>query len=279
MVPKYAADGLAGSHDWAPPGIDTSVAHPARIYDYLIGGKDHYAVDRAAAEKALAVKPRVRDGAVANRAFLGRAVRTAAAEYGIDQYLDLGTGIPGPNNTGDVARTVHPQARVVYADNDPIVAAHSRALLAGADPALTGVALADVRDPAAVLADPAVGRVLDLRRPVAVMMLAVLHFLTEAEDPAGVVAAFTDAVVPGSVLILSHVSTDPDPELARAVSKAWEGATAMLQPRPLKEIEGFTAGWDVLEPGLTRVSEWRPDAEVPAWTKAFQFYGAVAVKR
>jgi hypothetical protein len=168
---------------------------------------------------------------------------------------------------------------VVHVDNDPIVAAHSRALLAGVDPALTGVTLADVRDPAAVLADPAVRRVLDLSRPVALMMLAVLHFVADREDPAGIVDAFTDAVVPGSVLILSHVSTDPDPELARAVSKAWEGATAQLQPRPLKEIEAFMARWEIQEPGLTRVSSWRPDGEVPAWTKAFQFYGAVAVKR
>ena len=278
-MPDYDADELAGSRDWAPPEIDTSVPHPARIYDYLIGGKDHYAVDRTAAEKALAVKPRVRDGALANRAFLGRAVRTAATEFGLDQYLDLGTGIPGPGNTGDVARSVHPGARVVYVDNDPIVAAHSRALLSGADPALTGVALADVRDPAAVLDDPAVRRVLDFGRPVTVLMLAVLHFLTDAEDPGGVLDAFTDVAAPGSVLILSHVSTDPDPELARAVSKAWEGATAQLQPRPLKEIESFMQRWDVLEPGLTRVSEWRPEDEVPAWTKAFQFYGAVAVKR
>jgi hypothetical protein len=270
---------MAAAHGWAPPEIDTTVAHPARVYDYLIGGKDHYAVDRAVADAALRVKPRVRDGALANRAFLRRAVRAAATEFGVDQFLDLGTGIPGPGNTGEVARAVHPAARVVYVDNDPIVAAHSRALLSGADAELTGVVLADVRDPAAVLADPAVARVLDLRRPVAVLMLAVLHFLTDKEDPKGVVDAFADALVPGSVLILSHVSTDPDPEQARAVSRAWDRATAQLRPRPLKEIDGFLAGWEVQEPGLTRVSSWRPDGPVPEWTETFQFYGALGVKR
>jgi hypothetical protein len=262
---------------WEPASIDTSKAHPARIYDYFLGGKDNYAVDREAAETTLRAVPEVRAGARANRAFLGRAVRYAA-RAGITQFLDLGTGIPGPGNTGDIARSIHPEARVVYVDNDPIVAAHSRALLAGADPALTAVLQADVRDPGSILGDPAVAAVVDFDCPVAVLMVALLHFVRDEEDPAGVVAAFTDAVPAGSVLVLSHATTGSDPERAKSVASGWNNATSRLIMRSVPEVARFLDRWDVLEPGLVQVPWWRPEEDIPAGSELIQIYGAVGVK-
>jgi hypothetical protein len=262
---------------WTPPEIDTSRPHPARIYDFLLGGKDNYAVDREAAEAALQVVPEVRAGARANRAFLGRAVRLAA-ERGIDQYLDLGTGIPGPGNTGDVARATLPRARVAYVDNDPIVTAHTRALLAGADPELTAVVGADVRDPARILADERIRALLDFDRPVAVAMVALLHFITDAEDPAGLVARFTEAVAPGSMLLVSHATAGADPARARNVAKGWSNATAQLLLRSVDEVAGMLTGWELLDPGLVPVPYWRPDGEPPEGSDRILIYGAVGVK-
>jgi hypothetical protein len=245
---------------WAPPEIDISVQHSARIYDYLLGGKNNFPVDRAAAEAALRVAPDVRTMARANRAFLGRAVRFLA-DAGISQFLDLGTGIPSPGNTGEVARAVHPDARVVYVDNDPLVAVHSRALLADVDPRLTGVVTADVRDPAAILADPVVRSVLDFDRPIAVMLISMLHFVPDEDDPAGIVAKFVDAVAPGSALAVSHAieSTLPADRSAE-LAKSWTTNTMRTAARTAKEVEELFTGVALVEPGLVSVTEWRPEA-------------------
>jgi hypothetical protein len=243
---------------WVPPEIDQSRPHPARIYDVMIGGKDHFDVDRAAAEHVRKFVPDAWEMARANRAFLGRAVRFLA-EAGITQFLDIGTGIPGPGNTGEVARSIVPDARVIYVDYDPIVAVHSRALLAGADPALTGVLLADVRDPDLILQHPDTRAVLDFDRPIAVLMVALLHFVAPDEDAPGVVRRFVDAVVPGSALVIAHGALGADLERNAQALKAWDQATSRLYPRTQEEITGLFDGVDLVAPGVVQTQLWRPD--------------------
>ena len=257
--------------------FDITVPHPARIYDYLLGGEDNYPADRQAAEAAAAVTPDVRSGARANRAFLGRAVRYAA-EQGVDQFLDLGTGIPGPGNTGVVARAVNPRARVAYVDFDPLVAARSRALLAEGDPELSAVVQADVRDPHSILGDAAVRAVVDFERPVAVVMAAVLHFVADAEDPVGIVKEFADAVPGGSMLLLSHATFGPALDQAQEVAKNWQNATARLSLRTVEGVRALLAGWELVEPGFVPVPYWRPDGELPEDADRIHIYGAVGIK-
>ena len=268
---SISEDGATRLPDWTPPGIDRSKAHPARIYDYLIGGKDHFDVDREAAETALKVMPQVRGMALANRAFLGRAVRMLA-EAGIDQFLDIGTGIPSAGNTGEVARGIHPDARVVYVDYDPIVAAHSRALLAGSDETRTAVVLADVRDPKSILEAEAVRRVLDFDRPVAVLMVAVLHFVAPEEDPHGIAARFVDAVAPGSALVVSHAAERTDgPGVFDKAREGWNNATSQLHLRTREEIAALLDGTEITEPGVVHIPAWRPVGELDAEQRMLTF--------
>ena len=266
------------SPDWAPVDIDTSVAHPARMYDYYLGGKDHYAADREAAEKVLAVLPEGRAMALANRAFLGRAVRFLAAEAGIRQFLDIGTGIPGPGSTGETAHAVAPDARIVYVDNDPIVLTHSRALLAGGRPGLTTVVQADLRAPAEILDHPEVRAVLDFDQPVAVLLVAVLHFIKPAEDPAGIVELIKQRLAPGSYLALSHGTGDFDPDRSEAAIRGYDSATAPFVLRDHKEIAGFFDGLDLVEPGVVQLPWWRPDGEVPEDSDRIWLYAGVGRK-
>jgi hypothetical protein len=265
--------------DWTPPDIDRTRAHPARIYDYFLGGKDNFDVDREAAEAALERMPELRGMARENRAFLGRAVRYLA-ESGITQFLDIGTGIPGSGNTGEVARAVHPEARVVYVDYDPIVSAHSRALLAGADPSLTAILQADVREPKTILESDAVRAVLDFDQPVAVLMVALLHFVSDAEDAHGVVAQFLDAVPPGSALVVSHAAAGHNPAKSTAATKSWNNATSRLVLRDQAEVERFFTGIELLEPGVVFIPGWRPDHELTAEERRLDFgNAAVGIKR
>ena len=260
--------------DPQPSGFDTSVAHPARIYDYYLGGKDNFPVDRAAAEATMKFAPELPMIARANRAFLGRAVRYLISQ-GVTQFLDLGTGIPSPGNTGEVARSSMPDARVVYVDYDPFVAAHSRALLAGAAPGLTAVVQADVRDPKAILTDDAVRDVLDFDRPIGVLMLAVLHFVTDQEGPGQVVKAFADAVVPGSHFVISHGTDDLERERAQASAAAYK-AVSSLTLRSRAAISALFGDLELVDPGVVQITAWRPDGEVPPGPV---FYGGVAVRR
>lgn len=262
---------------WTPPGIDTTRAHPARMYDYFLGGKDNFPVDREAAEIALKAVPEARAMSRGNRDFLGRAVRHLA-EHGFTQFLDLGTGIPGPGNTGEVARAVNPLTSIAYVDNDPSVVAHSRALLAGAAPDLTSVVLADIREPEAILRDDAVRAVLDFDKPIAVLMVAVLHFVKDEEDPAGIVKAFMDAVPAGSHLVISHITRDFEPERAAAGARGYDRATAPIVLRTYAEIEALFDDLDVLEPGVVHVPSWRPDGEIPAWADQVWGYGGIGRK-
>ena len=247
--------------EWIPPEIDTTKAHPARIYEYMLGGKHFFDIDRDAAEIALKHVPQGRQMALENRAFLGRAIRFVAAS-GVAQFLDIGSGLPGKDNTGDVARAVRPETRVVYVDYDPMVAVHSRALLAGADPTRTAVVLADVRKPEAIFDDPELRRVIDFDEPVAVMMGALLHFVSPAEDAHGIVRAFVDKMAPGSALILSHLTDGGQPDKAAEAKKAWDSATSHMYVRTREEIEALFAGTRVVEPGIVPRPLWRPEGEV-----------------
>ncbi|WP_067480632.1 SAM-dependent methyltransferase [Actinomadura hibisca] len=241
-----------------PSGVDVNTPSPARGYDFLLGGKDNYAADRELAQKMLTVAPDTRAVARANRAFLVRAVRTLA-EAGVRQFIDLGSGIPTSPNVHEVARTVHPEARVVYVDVDPIAAAHARALLA-TDASVTAVR-ADVRDPASVLADPGVTGLIDFAEPVGVLMVALLHVVAEDADPDALVAAFRAPLASGSHLVVSQFSTDSDPA---AMEHASQPGPIQITFRSRERIGTWFDGMELLEPGVTDVTAWRPDGAAPA---------------
>ncbi|MGW2741252.1 SAM-dependent methyltransferase [Streptomyces sp. NPDC001450] len=253
--------------------IDTGRPHPARIYDYLLGGKDNYEVDRRAGDELAAAAPEVRIGLRSNRAFLRRAVRYVVSS-GVRQILDIGTGLPTSPNVHEIAHELAPDVRVAYVDNDPIVAAHANALLSSSG--ATSVVLADVRDPQAIVNHPEVRRAIDFDRPVALLLVAVLHFLTDAEKPARAVAALRDALPAGSFLVLSHATGDfADRSAAQAV---YNKATATLNLRSRAEVEGFFDGFELVEPGLAQVPFWRPDTPPPPRSAEIGFYGGVARK-
>ncbi|MER7548266.1 SAM-dependent methyltransferase [Spirillospora sp. NPDC127506] len=242
----------------SPPPYDTSTPSPARMYDYFLGGKDNYAVDREAAEQVKAAVGEMLCHATVweNRRFLQRVVHYLA-EAGIDQFIDLGTGLPTQGNVHEVAQEVIPEAHVVYVDNDPIVLAHGRALLA--TNATTTVITADAREPDTILDHPDLKALIDFSRPVAVLSIALFHFITDEHDPAGIVAAFRKRMAPGSYLALSHLTTDGTPaeELAR-VEEVYRRATSPIVFRPPERIAEYFAGFDMVEPGLTRPWKWRP---------------------
>jgi S-adenosyl methyltransferase len=245
------------------PEIDTTRAHPARMYDYLLGGKDHFKADRVAIADLLHAVPTARTGARENRAFLGRAVRYLVAEAGIRQFLDIGTGLPTADNVHEVAQSVAPESRVVYMDNDPIVLAHGRALLTSHPAGRTAYIQADLHDPDAILRHPAVRETLDLRQPVALMLVAVLHFFPDDQDPAGIVSTLLAALAPGSYLVASHTTAEyNDPGTAADAEQAVHRAGVPFQTRTAVEFTklGFT-GLRMVEPGLVPVSEWRPEAD------------------
>jgi S-adenosyl methyltransferase len=245
----------------APVGFDTSVAHPARMYDYFLGGKDNFPADRAAADQLLAAAPQTRVGARENRAFLQRAIRFLAGEAGIRQFLDIGTGLPTQGNVHEIAQQVTPDARVVYVDNDPIVHVHANALLAGDN---TAAILADLREPDTILGSPKVRRLLDFDEPMAVLLGAVLHFIRDEEDPAGIVTRLLDAIVPDSYLVLSHGTGDLDLERSAKATRVYERAAAPLVLRSLADIAKFFNGLELVDPGLVQLSLWRPDGELPS---------------
>ncbi|MBS2545288.1 SAM-dependent methyltransferase [Catenulispora sp. NL8] len=263
--------------DWLPPEIDQTKAHPARMYDYMLGGKNHFEVDREAAEVAMRGNPAARAMVLENRAFLGRTVRHLA-EAGITQYLDIGTGLPGAGNTGEVARAIQPEARVAYVDYDPIVAVHSRALLAG-DEQHTTVVLADVREPKSILEHPQVRELLDFEQPVAVLMVALLHFVAEDEDAAGIAAAFRDVLVPGSALVISHGTDGGQPEVSAAARKGWDNAKSRITVREHEEIAALFGDFELVEPGLVQLPLWRPDGAVREDWETIWLDGGVGFKR
>jgi hypothetical protein len=246
---------------FAPAEIDTGKPHPARMYDYYLGGKDNYMVDREAAAAVLRAVPEVRDMARENRAFLQRVVRYLVGEAGIRQIIDIGTGIPSAGNVHEVAQQVHPGVRVAYVDNDPIVHVHANALLTGEGS--TSIVLGDLRDPAGILGHPKVQELIDFEEPVALLLVAIVHFLPDEQEPGRIIAALRDALPAGSYLALSHGTADfHDEALVGMATAVYEGATAPLVLRGHEEVSGFFVGFDLVEPGVVQVPLWRPDGEV-----------------
>ena len=242
-----------------PLPFDTSKAHQARMYDYLLGGKDNYAADRAATEEALKIWPDMAFAARANRAFLGRAVRYLSAEAGIRQFLDIGTGIPAAGSTHQVAQAIAPETRVVYVDYDPVVLAHARALLDSTEAGINGYIDADLRDTATILGQAA--KLLDLTQPTAIMLVAILHVIPDADDPYAIVARLLAAVPPGSYLAVSHLGADLLGQDQQDGLK--DVADRMIQQVPVartcEQVAGFFTGTEPVEPGLVSAEQWRPD--------------------
>jgi hypothetical protein len=268
FVPEY--------DEFDPAEIDISVAHPARMYDYYLGGKTHFAADRAAADKVLAILPEGRDMAIDNRAFLGRAVRFLAGK-GITQFLDIGTGIPSPGNTSEVLGEVSPGARVIFVDNDPIVITHTRALLL--DSPLASVVHRDLRDTGSLLAAPGIKDTLDFGKPIAVLLVAVLHFIRDQEEPARIVQALRDALPQGSYLVISHGTQDFSPARATAAVRGYDQATAPFVLRPREDIEQFFDGLDMVEPGLVQLPFWRPEGDIKGDPSKIWLYAGVGRKK
>jgi S-adenosyl methyltransferase len=241
--------------------IDTTTPHPARMYDALLGGKDNYAADRQAVRQVLKAAPEVRDSARANRAFLQRAVQFLAGEAGIRQIIDVGTGIPAAGNVHEVAGQVAAGTRVAYVDNDPIVHVHANALLTGNG--TTSIILADLRGPEEILAHPKVRALIDFTQPVALLLVAILHFITDQENPAGILSVFRDALPAGSYLALSHATGDFRPAAAGQAAAVYDQATSPVILRTHAQVAAFFAGWDLVEPGLVQVPLWRPDGKPP----------------
>ncbi|MFC9897120.1 SAM-dependent methyltransferase [Nocardia sp. NPDC127579] len=245
--------------------IDTSVAHEARVYDYWLGGKDNYPADRALGDAIAGHIPAIRTMAQANRAFLGRSVRYLAREAGITQFLDIGTGIPTAGNTHEVAQRAEPSARVVYVDNDPIVLAHARALMSSSPQGRTTFIHADLHDPRSILDDPSIAATLDLERPVAIMLVAVLMYFDDENDPHGIVRTLLDAAPSGSYLVITHPTADFDERAMARVTHSAEAAGITFHPRSRAGTESLFAGTELIDPGVVPVVTWRPDlAEHPS---------------
>jgi S-adenosyl methyltransferase len=262
--------------------IDTAVPHPARIYDYLLGGTTNFAVDREAAERASAVVGMENACADvrANRAFLERAVRYLAGEAGVRQFVDIGTGIPNADQVHAVAQKVAPDARIVYVDHDPIVVAHAHELLKSTSEGTTAFVLADLREPEVILERAA--ETLDFAKPVAVMLVAVLHFFADEGDPYGLVKQLLHAVPSGSYLTVSHLTGDFAPDaMTKVVEQLNRSTSEPFVLRPRTKIVRFFDGLDLVEPGLVQVDEWRPDPDTSAPASKWQpcFYGAVGRKQ
>jgi hypothetical protein len=277
VVAEEQADGRPASATDKAAEIDTTVAHPARVYDYWLGGSSNFPADREAAERVLAATPGLRSRVRANRAFLVRAVRYLAAEAGIRQFLDIGTGIPAANNTHEVAQAVAPDARIVYADNDPIVLAHAMSLLAGSPEGATQYIDGDLRDASVILR--AAAGTLDFTRPTALMLVGILHLIQDSEDPYRIVASLVEALPSGSYLVISHPASDINASQAEAQRRYNERVSTPQTLRTRDEVARFFEGLDLVPPGIVYVHAWRPDpGDVPP-EGGVSAYGGVARKR
>ncbi|MFD5508456.1 SAM-dependent methyltransferase [Streptomyces sp. NPDC059761] len=270
---------------WAPPGIDISVPSVSRIYDYYLGGSHNFEVDRQAARRAMEFLPGLPKIMQANRAFMRRAVRYAVAQ-GVTQFLDIGSGIPTFGNVHEIAQAASPEARVVYVDHDPVAVAHSRAVLAGDE--RTGIVSADLRKPQDILAAPEVSQLLDLERPVALLLVAVLHFLEDSDDPYAAVSELRDALAPGSLLVLTHASYEGiplSPEVAAGTVGVYRDIRNPLVMRSGEQIGRFFDGFELVEPGVVSMPLWQPEGtedpeggETPEDPYAFSGFGGVGRK-
>ncbi|WP_309238789.1 SAM-dependent methyltransferase [Actinoplanes aureus] len=261
----------------APGSINSSVPHPARRYNYWLGGKDNFQADRDAGEAIAAVFPHIRTAARENRAFLQRAVRWLTAEAGIRQFLDIGTGLPTADNVHEVAQRIAPQSRVVYVDNDPLVLAHARALLNSSEQGATAYIEADVRNPESILDDPAVRDTLDMSQPLALLMVALLHFIPDDDDPYAIVKRLVSALPAGSYLVLSHVTYDPlDPDTIARLDAANQNSGPPFRPRTEAEVARFFEGLHLIDPGIVSLSDWRADPGPRPTAAEAAGYGATA---
>jgi SAM-dependent methyltransferase len=273
-LPEGRENTMTAETDWVPPGTDTGKANIARVYDWWIGGTHNFRADQDAARALIAVEPKIRAMARANRAFLGRAVRFLADEAGIRQFLDIGSGIPTEQNVHQVAQQAAPGSRVVYADNDDVAVGHSKLMLDGIPH--TAVIEADLRDPDGILGNPETRRLIDFTRPVGLLLVAVLHLIPDNDHPREIVAALRAALAPGSYLVISHSCRDTRPEVTAAFQSVYNSRiAAQAAIRTHKEIIGFFDGFTLIEPGLVWAPEWHPDSpgdipEEPAqyWMKA-----------
>jgi S-adenosyl methyltransferase len=245
-------------------GFDAKVAHPARVYDYWLGGKDNFEADRIAGEETIAAYPAIRASARANRAFLARSVRFLAGQAGIRQFLDLGTGLPTASNTHEVAQSIAPESRVVYVDNDPLVLSHARALLTSSAEGVTAYLDADLRDTDLILERAAA--TLDFGQPVGVMLLAILHYIPDLAEAKQIVARLVSAIPSGSYLTISHAASDISPdemaEMIRRMNQHLAEGNHVARTRDV--VAGFFDSLELLDPGVVKVTQWRPESEVEA---------------
>jgi len=277
---------MPGHGDWAsrkldyePLDIDTSKAHSARLYDYLLGGKDNYPPDRKAAEEVIKATPSIVVAARQNRLFLERLTRYLAAEEGIDQFLDIGTGIPTSPNVHETAQGVNPAARVAYVDNDPIVLAHVRALLTSSPAGRVVYIQADMRDAGALLSSPELPGTLDFSRPVALLILSTLHFITDHDEARGLLGRYISRLAPGSFLALSVATTDnAEPAAASKALAVFRAHGLPVLKRTHAEVTALFDGLQLIEPGVVRVNRWRPDASADPEAGGVGIYGGVARK-
>jgi S-adenosyl methyltransferase len=263
--------------DLAAGGIDTTTPNVARIYDYLLGGKDNFAADREAAGQLIAAIPDVAAIARDNRSFLGRVVRYLAGQAGVRQFLDLGGGLPTQANVHELAQGVAPDVRVVYVDNDPVVASHGRALLFTRD--RVAMVLADLRDPASVWQHPDVAGLLDWTQPIAVLCTSTLHFVADEDEPHQIIAQYSDRMAPGSYLAITHGTMEEDPAGERdQAAGVYRQASSQLHVRPLADVRRFFDGFEFVEPGLVWITEWRPEPGTAPTGRAQSMRGGVGRK-
>jgi hypothetical protein len=268
---------MTGEPDWVPPGVDTQRANAARVYDYLLGGTHNFRPDREAARALAAVEPSARIIARANRDFLGRAVRFLASA-GIRQFLDIGSGIPTQGNVHEVAQLADPDARVVYADIDPVAIAHSKAILAGNPNA--AIIDADIRAPDTILSAGTTRKLIDFSQPVGLLLVAVLHFISEAEDPWHLVGRLRDALAPGSYLVLCHGTDEDRPPAVAAAEKVYNRSVATrVHLRSRADVERFFDGFNLVDPGLVYIPAWRPGSPGDLPDDPAKYFGLVGVGR
>jgi O-methyltransferase involved in polyketide biosynthesis len=258
--------------------FDPEIAHPARVYSYWLGGKDHYPADREAAEEVMRQRPQVVTGAQANRAFLARIVRHLAGQRGVYQFVDIGCGLPAAGNTHEVAQSIAPQARVVYVDSDPLVMVHARALLASKTGGTCEYVEADLRDPEKIV--KAAAQTLDFTQPTGLILAGVLHFIPDVDDPAGLVAALADVLAPGSFVAVSHLTADFAPDQVGAGVAAYNALVpAAITARTHREVTALLGGLSLVAPGVVPVSEWRPDHAPVRGVSADVYAGLATVRR
>ncbi|HEX6472665.1 MAG TPA: SAM-dependent methyltransferase [Streptosporangiaceae bacterium] len=248
--------------EWTPAGIDPTKPNIGRVYDYLIGGKDNFAIDREVGDEILRLVPDARESGKANRAFLRRAVRYMVNEAGIDQFLDIGSGLPTQGNVHEIAQELNPRAKVVYVDNDPVVLVHTRALLENRD--TTTVIMGDLRRPDEIVGSPVARDFLDFDRPIGMLMISILHHINDDEDPVAITATLRGALAPGSHMAITHFH-NPGPErpedaaIALASEKQFNEKFGTGRFRTREEIRAYFGDWDLVDPGLVPMPAWRPD--------------------